>query len=157
MERLELPAQTRGVALLLSALIMAAATNTWRPTFIQWIAPLYAAALMFSFRSFSRTAPASEARGNGHRAALIVLRILPCLLALMGGYYLIANIHRYEYNMTSLLLRLSARRPMNEAEIGLSEAPRLRPIFNPTGSTRRVVVINGHLIDPHLRDGLRLL
>jgi hypothetical protein len=139
------PPEAAGVALVLTALIMAAASNTFKHPQIQKFALLYTLLLILSLRT-AVIAGTPPRRTLG----LIALRALFVVLALAIGYGGVEAITRYDYRITALAMRLinASARP---SEIGLSDAPQLGPVFNPKPSLDRVLIIKGRLSDPHLR------
>jgi transglutaminase-like putative cysteine protease len=138
------PSEAAGVALLLTALIVAAASNTYKHRIVGWLVPLYAAMLIIALRQFGMTARPRR------RPALIAFRAILALAALAMGYTCVESVYRFDARITHLAMKLF-NRPDLRAEIGLSDTPFLGPVFNPKQSLQRVEVIDGDLSDPHLR------
>ncbi len=142
------PPEAAGVAILLTALIVAAGSNTYKHRQVSQFVPVYAAMLLISLRRFGN--PAKPPR---HIARLVMLRVLFGLLALSFGYGAVETINRYDYRITRLAMRIFNRTQQRD-EIGLSDTAYLGAVFNPKASLERVVVVDGSLSDPHLRDGI---
>jgi len=139
------PPEAAGVALVLTALIMAAASNTFRHPQIQKFALLYTLLLILSLRTAVMGGkPPSRTLG------LIALRALFVIIALALGYGGVEAITRYDYRITALAMRL-VNASERQNEIGLSDAPQLGPVFNPKPSLNRVLIVDGRLPDPHVR------
>ena len=138
------PSEAAGVAVLLTALIVAAASNTYRHRTVSHLVPAYAAVLIFSLRQFGITVRLRR------RASLLALRAIVVIAALAIGYALVDSVYRFEYPLTRLAMRIF-NRPDLHAEIGLSDMPYLAAVYNPRQSLQRVLVIDGTLSDPHLR------
>jgi Transglutaminase-like superfamily len=138
------PAEAAGVAVLLSALIVAAASNTFRHRTVGHLVPLYAAMLIFALRQFG------AATKPKRKASLLALRALVTIAALAIGYASVESVYAYEYPLTRFAMKLF-NRPDLRAEVGLSDTPYLSAVYNPKQSLERVAVIDGRLFDPHLR------
>ncbi len=152
--------EASGLVLLLTAFIMTAAANTYERAAIQALAPVYALCIILSLRAFTGMSQGRNGAG-AHQAlqppqrtrlpALLALRILAALLALLLGFGSIYFITRYEHRITSWAIDLLRHRRDRSTEIGLSSTPRLQGIFNPDASTTRVLLIQGPIAQRHLR------
>jgi transglutaminase-like putative cysteine protease len=138
------PSEAAGVALLLTALIVAAASNTYKHRVVEWVVPLYAAMLIVALRRFGMTTRPRR------RPALLAFRAILALAALSIAYACVESVYRFDSSITHLAMKLF-NRPDLRAEIGLSDTPYLGPVYNPKQSLQRVQVIDGELSDPHLR------
>jgi transglutaminase-like putative cysteine protease len=138
------PSEAAGVAVLLTALIVAAASNTYRHEIVGYLVPAYAGTLIFALRQFGMT---SKPRRN---ISLQVMRAIAMLVALSLGYAAVESVYKFEYPLTKFAMRLF-NRPNMRTEVGLSDTPYLTTVFNPRQSLERVLVIDGSLPDPHLR------
>jgi len=112
------PSEAAGVALLLTALIVAAASNTYKHRVVEWLVPLYAALLIIALRGFGT--PARPRR----RPALLAFRAIMALAALSTGYACVESVYRFDSRITHLAMKL-LNRPDLRAEIGLSDTPYL--------------------------------
>jgi len=138
------PPEAVGVAILLSALIVAAASNTYRHWQVGYFAPVYAVLLILSLRRIG--IPAKTPR---RATGLLVFRALLVLTALALAYAGVDSVNRYDRIIRRALKLLN--RPQMHAELGLSDTPHLGSVFNPHPSLERVLIIDGPLSDPHLR------
>ncbi len=146
----------RGVVVLLSALIMAAAANTYDRAHIEATAPFYATLLMLSLRSFSRMGqPAAgdsrKDRPQTYRPGLFAMRGFVLLLALLIGFTSVYIVTRYENKLTNWAIQNFHRRNDTQTQIGFSTSPELTGVFNPQPSTTRVLQIDGPVAERHLR------
>jgi hypothetical protein len=136
--------ESRGVMLLLTALMMAAASNTDVRFYIHRIAPVYAVLLLLSLRSFSRSPKM--------RPSTAAFRGLVMVVAIELGMVTVLSVTSYESALTSWALDLvGANRRMRNSEIGLSGSPRLGPVSNPEESMERVLLIDGPRGERYLR------
>lgn len=139
------PPEAAGVAILLTALIIAAASNTYRHRQVSYFVPIYVLMLIISLRGFGNPSKAPP-----HIARLVLLRSLLALAALALGYAVTETVNRYDYRITKFAMRMFNRPPQRE-EVGLADTANLGAVFNPKASLERVVVIEGSLSNPHLR------
>jgi transglutaminase-like putative cysteine protease len=139
-----------GVVVLMTALLFAAATDTYERLHIQITTPIYALFLLLSLRSFGlMQQPPSPARTL--RSGLILLRTSTLLLTLAVAALGVWGVTRYEYQVENWAMQFVHQHRDPQHEIGFSASPRLATIFNPEESLDRVFVIDGTLRDSHLR------
>jgi transglutaminase-like putative cysteine protease len=139
-----------GVVVLMTALLFAAATNTYERLHIQLITPIYAIFLLLSFRCFAlMTQPA----GSRHavRGGLVALRAIVVLFTLGFAFGAVYAVTRYEYQVTSWAMQFVRQRHEAQHEIGFAASAHLSTIFNPEPVNARVLLVEGQLPDPHLR------
>jgi hypothetical protein len=139
-----------GVVVLITALLFAAATNTYERLHIELLTPIYVICLLLALRSFALMQQ-SPTTSRTMRPALVILRCVVILLTLgfaFTGVYLVA---RYEYQVTSWAMRFVRQRHGEHHEIGFSASPLLTRLSNPEPSTSRVLVIDGQITEPNLR------
>src|SRR5688572_14521252 len=146
----------RGDVMLLAALLMTASANTYDRRMMQVLAPVYTLFLLLSLRTLTTSvgrADPGQARGYmGGRTALVGLRAVCVVLAIAMGFtsvYLVARFDRKITNWAMRLMRQDGNR--RAAEVGLSSAPRLQAVFNPTPSMTRMLLIDGPRTERHLR------
>ena len=139
------PPEAIGVAILLTSLIVAAASNTFRHHEVAYFVPVYVSLLIISLRRISKPAKPPQ-----RRAGLVILRALMALAALTFAYAVVSSINRYDYRIIRFAMKY-LNRPDVKTEIGLSDAPYLGAVFNPDPSLERVLIIDGSVSDPHLR------
>jgi transglutaminase-like putative cysteine protease len=147
-------AREGGMCLLITALLMLAASNTYDRPPIHTLAPVYTLFVALTLRALSidpsRTAPR---RAPGRRS-LLVLRGAALLFALGFGAVTVALVTKYDNRLTAWAvnyLQQRTRTPNRPSAIGLGLAPQLGPIFNPEASLDRALLIDGPPADRHLR------
>jgi transglutaminase-like putative cysteine protease len=140
-----------GVVVLMTGLLFAAATNTYERVHIQVIAPIYAALLLLSLRSFALmqqpTGRMREVRGG-----LVLLRVVVISLTLLFAGGAVYGVTQYESQVENWAMQFVQRHHNStQHEIGFATATQLSTVFNPEESIDRVFVIDGQIKDPHLR------
>ena len=148
-------ARERGDIMLISALLMTASANTYDRRMMQLLAPVYTLFLLLSLRTLTP----SRSRGDsgrarsyvGGRPALVVLRAVSMVLAIAMGFLSVYLIARFDRKITNWAMRLMRQDGNRRSEIGLSSAPRLQAVFNPTPSMTRMLLIDGPRGERHLR------
>lgn len=133
----------RGVMLILSALVLAAASNTFERTHIQALTPVYILLILVVLRGFHRPV--------ARRANLVALRVIAALLAVGLGFGIVSAITRYDQALTSWAIDLLNSKRSRSSEIGLSGSPRLTSTNDPSPSMDRVLLIDGARSERHLR------
>ena len=146
--------EARGVGLFLSALVLAAASNTPQRWFMQWLAPLWLVAAVATVRSFTfirRAVPRSNETVL-RRAPLMALRLAALGTAIFFGGSAVLGINRYDQQLSTWAMDMLQPRGGRQANsIGIGTDPHLGSTFNPVESADRVLLINGRLPEPHLR------
>jgi hypothetical protein len=138
-----------GVLLLLSALVMTAATNTYQRPPIHVLAPVYMLLAALSLRAMGR-AGAADAPVRVKR--LVALRVATVVLTLGLGSAIVMAVTRYDQRIATWAVELlREQRPSRTMAIGFAGAPRLRAIFNPEQSPERALLIEGPPGERHLR------
>ncbi len=140
-----------GEALILTALVLAAASNTYWRLHIQILGAAYALCMVPCLRSFSARDLATHRATGRRRKSLLSLRTAAAVLAVMTGVGVVFVVSRYEYWITSWAVQLTRNRSPRGGEIGLSSSPRLAALFNPAKSMQRVLLIDGSVTERHLR------
>jgi transglutaminase-like putative cysteine protease len=146
----------RGVALLLTALVMLAACNTYDRTYVRLVAPFYVLAAVMSLRSFALLSDASQAAvvRPRRRPGLMALRATAVLAAMSVGFLGVEVITRFDTQIMrwgTSWLNPSKNRNAQPREIGLGGNPTLSSVFNPGQSMDRVLLIEGPRGERHLR------
>jgi hypothetical protein len=137
---------SRGEAILLTAVIMAAASNTYDRTYIRLLAPLYSVALLLSARWLIPPTPPSR------RPVLLGMRVTAAIIAISLGFVMVASVTRFDQTLTNWAAGLlNASRRGRPARVGLNVSPRLGATFNPQPSMERILLIDGPINYRHLR------
>jgi transglutaminase-like putative cysteine protease len=149
-------ARDRRMFLLITALVMTAASNTYERPPIHALAPLYMLCVALSLRALALdpVAPAHRAAHRpARRAPLAALRALAFLAALVSGLAATLAVTKYDNRLTAWAVNLlrESRPPVRASAIGFSTAPRLGPVFNPDPSLDRTLLIDGPHGERHLR------
>lgn len=124
---------------LLSALIMMAASNTFDNPYFLWLLPLY---LLLLVRSWADIAPPRTWRGA-------VFGWLALVGALLIGGSVTYAVWRYRFEISGFSTRLFS--PALARRIGLSTSPELGATFNPAGDVARVLRVRGLAAPSYLR------
>ncbi|HEX2999925.1 MAG TPA: transglutaminase-like domain-containing protein, partial [Armatimonadota bacterium] len=138
----------RGEVLLLSALIMAVATNTYERRYIQFLVPAYALFLTISFRHFD------GARGHASRTAArwtVVRRWIAVTVALAMGFATAEMLRSYGENITIYPLSRIFKKVRSTPDIGISPSSRVKMAYNIQPSPMRVLRVEGKWGGGHLR------
>jgi transglutaminase-like putative cysteine protease len=146
--------QHLGVILFLTALIMAAASNTYDRQPMQTLAPLYLLLVVLSLRSLHQTVPTTARSPPARKslAPLVALRTIALMLAMALGFGVVLLLTHYDNRLTAWAVQFIRQdKPSKASAIGLNGAPRLRQIFNPEQSMERAVLIEGSRTERHLR------
>jgi transglutaminase-like putative cysteine protease len=146
----------RRMFLLITALIMTAASNTYDRMPFHLLAPLYTLAVAFALRTlaFDSTVAHASPRAFAHRLPLHLLRTLAFLLTLLLGATTVLAVTKYDNVITTWAFNLlrNTRPTPRASAIGFSTAaPRLGPVFNPDATLDRALLIQGPPGDCHLR------
>ncbi len=137
----------RSEVMLLTALIFAMASNTYRRGPMEVLAPVYMMLMVPCLRGFSRR----DGIKVRSRRALAGMRATCVAAALFIGFTGVYVVIKFEYNFGSWLVNFTKKAPTHDA-IGLSGAPRLEASWNPAASMRRVLQIDGPTAsERHLR------
>ncbi len=140
---------SRGEAMLLTALIVTAASSTYDRVYVHTLAPVYAILTLLSLRTFGP--PRMRGEQPRHRA-LVAMRIGAAMLALGIGFVVIESVTKYDQRLMQWATDLiGSRRRANTTEIGLTTSPRLQAVYNPQPSMNRVLLIDGPRAERHLR------
>jgi transglutaminase-like putative cysteine protease len=151
--------RSRRIALLLSALVLTMASNTFERPPIHTLAPVYALLVVLTLRRISSDAPLgplkrlSEVRGGRRGYALWGLRGAAILLALAVGLGAVLAVTKYDNRITAWAVNLlrQSKTPPRDAAIGFTGTPRLGQVFNPEATLDRVFLIDGPHGERHLR------
>jgi len=139
-----------GVVVLMTALLFAAATNTYERVHIQLITPIYVICLLLALRSFAMMQQ-SAASPRTKRPGLVLLRSVVIIFTLgfaFGGVYAVT---RYENQVTNWAARFIRPHRGEQHEIGFAASPYLSTVFDPEQSSSRAFLIDGQISDPHMR------
>jgi transglutaminase-like putative cysteine protease len=130
------------LAVLLPALIMMGASNTFETAYIRVLAPLYLLLTALSF--IERTPRAFDSNPVARRLATrsTILRTLALTLVLVCGLSSHMMVLAYRYEIGQLGAKLMGERSAAES-VGLSTQPRLGATFGAGGSLSRVLRIEG--------------
>ena len=139
-----------GVVVLMTALLFAAATNTYDRLYIQLITPIYAVMLILSFRSFALMQQSARF-AYSQRPGLVFLRGIAIVLTLAFAGAGVYAVTRYEYQVTNWAMQFVRQHHSEHHDIGFAASPRLSTVFNPDPSISRVLLIDGVISEPHLR------
>jgi transglutaminase-like putative cysteine protease len=146
---------SRGDALLLTALVLTAASNTTDRMPIQVLAPAYALLTILCLRAFDRSpgGRATDLLAPPHRSRppLLALRAVAAVLAVGLAFSAVFVVTQYEYSITNWAMQFARSRPARQTEVGLSTSPQLTSVFNPQPSMNRVMLVEGPYADRHLR------
>jgi hypothetical protein len=142
--------ESRGAAVVMTALIFIAATHTFERTAIQIITPIYIAFTLLALRSFAGIGQANEVARTVRRE-LVAMRAIILLFALLIALVGTSLVTRYEYQVTSWAVQMLNRKNNKSAEIGFSMDPRLGAVANPEPTTDRILLIDGPQSEQHLR------
>lgn len=137
----------RGEALLLSALIMATATNTYDPRYVRWFAPAFMLFIALSLRGFRTRAARTDSQrlwtAAGPRTAAL-------LVALLIGFFCAIGLKFYGEKVTIYpMTRMFKKSPISAT--GISTQPRLGPSMDMQPPPVRVLKIAGRWPGGHLR------
>ncbi|MGE5611423.1 MAG: DUF4129 domain-containing transglutaminase family protein [Bacillota bacterium] len=138
----------RGEVLLLSALIMAVATNTYEQRYIQFLAPVYALFLAISFRHFegtSRTARQGSARWT------VTRRWSAVIVSLAIGFATAGMLRSYGENITIYPLARIFKKVRSAPDIPISPSSRVKMAYNIQPSPTRMLRVEGAWGGGHLR------
>jgi transglutaminase-like putative cysteine protease len=137
-------------ALLLTACVMAAAAVTYEPRAIHILAPIYIVAVILATRSM-----AAMSTGKSPRASLGVrsfaLRTGAFLIALSIGFTAVVVYDKLMYQLDAWAVSLLTIKPKSTDSIGFSTSHELVGAYNPEPSMSRVLLIDGKILEPHLR------
>ncbi|MCA1595906.1 MAG: hypothetical protein LC772_05735, partial [Chloroflexi bacterium] len=130
----------------LSALIFVAGCDTFDPTFIRVMTPLYTVLVVLALRSFRPRVR----QDRGRIAAPAVLGVAALVLALLAGGVTSYGLWTYRSRLMEWSLGLlGGRRPYTG--VGVSNEPELGPVFNAEGSSQRILRIDGLSETAHFR------
>ncbi|HEX2973225.1 MAG TPA: transglutaminase family protein [Tepidisphaeraceae bacterium] len=137
-----------GEVLLLAALIMAVATNTYDPRYTQFLVPAYVLLLVLSFRSFNGTMSDDEK----HRARRFILRRGVVIgLALAIGWTTAEGLRTYGEKITIYPLARIFKKVKSAPDMGISSSSRVRMAYSVKPSPVRVLRVEGKWGGGHLR------
>lgn len=131
-----------GEVVVLTSLVFVCATNTYEQIPMRIATPIFFISLLVLLRRFSPR-PATSLRQSMPWLGIAVL-------VLAGSFTGAIQIRKYGRELTSWSISLLPNRPTS-GEIGLSDIPELKSVFNPEPSPTRVMRIRGNASEMHLR------
>lgn len=145
-----------GEGLVISGLVVICSTTTYEDGSVAVVAPLYVIAAILTARQISKVNTSRSVTTDGltvsrRRRMAVAQQVTAVVLALslgLGGIFAIKGVER---TLSSWAAEFTRNYRSQAQEIGLSKAPQLRQVFNPSPSMERTLRLENARGERHIR------